>query len=69
MKQHEEEINEALPKEVMDYVQQQASIVTHGKIAIKKGTGGNYVDVEVTYNKRFPLKVVKDVIVHIHKST
>jgi hypothetical protein len=67
MKPHEE-ITDELPKEVIDYIQQQSAIVVHGKIAIKKGTGGNYIDVEVTYNKRFPLKPTnKQVIVHMNK--
>lgn len=54
-----------LPKEVIDYIQQQSTVVTHGRITVKKGTGGNYIDVEVTYNKRFPIKSKKQIIVHI----
>jgi putative lipoic acid-binding regulatory protein len=68
MKPHEENQIDELPKEVIDYIQQQSAIVVHGKIVIKKGTGGNYIDVEVTHNKRFPLKTMnKQVIVRINK--
>ena len=43
---------ESLPQEVIDYIQEQAPLIAHGNINIKKGAAG-YIEVDITISKRF----------------